>query len=48
VRPGDKLVTVAKIVKERVPLGIYDVEGYVDGELAATARVKCMISNGRK
>ncbi|MCR5752899.1 MAG: 3-hydroxyacyl-ACP dehydratase FabZ [Kiritimatiellae bacterium] len=48
VRPGDKLVTVARIVKERVPLGIYEVEGYVDGELAATARVKCMISNGRK
>ena len=48
VRPGDKLVTLAKIVKERVPLGIYEVEGYVDGELAASAKVKCMITNGRK
>ncbi|MBR1921009.1 MAG: 3-hydroxyacyl-ACP dehydratase FabZ [Kiritimatiellae bacterium] len=48
VRPGDKLVTVAKIVKERVPLGVYDVAGYVDGELAASARVKCMLMNGRK
>ena len=48
VRPGDKLVTVARIVKERVPLGIYEVEGYVDGELAASAKVKCMITNGRK
>ena len=48
VRPGDKLVTVAKIVKERVPLGVYEVEGYVDGELAASAKVKCMLMNGRK
>ena len=48
VRPGDRLVTVAKIVKERVPLGVYEVEGYVDGELAASAKVKCMITNGRK
>ena len=48
VRPGDKLVTLAKIVKERVPLGVYEVEGYVDGELAASAKVKCMITNGRK
>ena len=48
VRPGDKLVTVARIVKERVPLGIYEVEGYVEGELAASAKVKCMITNGRK
>ena len=48
VRPGDRLVTVARIVKERVPLGVYEVEGYVDGELAASAKVKCMITNGRK
>ena len=48
VRPGDKLVTVARIVKERVPLGIYEVEGYVEGELAVSAKVKCMITNGRK
>ena len=48
VRPGDRLVTVARIVKERVPLGVYEVEGYVDGELAASAKVKCMLMNGRK
>ena len=48
VRPGDKLVTVARIVKERVPLGIYEVEGYVEGELSVSAKVKCMITNGRK
>ena len=48
VRPGDKLVTVARIVRERVPLGVYEVEGYVNGELAASAKVKCMITNGRK
>jgi 3-hydroxyacyl-[acyl-carrier-protein] dehydratase len=48
VRPGDRLVTVARIVRERVPLGVYEVEGYVDGELAANAKVKCMVSNGRK
>ena len=48
VRPGDRLVTVARIVKERVPLGVYDVEGYVGDELAASARVKCMLMNGRK
>ena len=48
VRPGDKLVTVVKIVKERVPLGVYEVSGYVGDELAATAKVKCMLMNGRK
>ena len=48
VRPGDKLVTVAKIVKERVPLGVYEVFGYVGDELAASAKVKCMLMNGRK
>ena len=29
VRPGDKLTTVAKIVRERVPLGVYELSGYV-------------------
>ena len=48
VRPGDRLVTVARIVRERVPLGVYEVEGYVDGELACCAKVKCMVTNGRK
>lgn len=48
VRPGDKLTTVVKIVRERVPLGVYDVTGYVGEELAVTAKVKCMLMNGRK
>ena len=48
VRPGDKLTTVVKIVRERVPLGVYELEGYVGDELAATAKVKCMLMNGRK
>ena len=48
VRPGDKLVMVAKNIRERVPLGFYEVFGYVDGELATTAKVKCMLMNGRK
>ena len=48
VRPGDKLVTVVKVVRERVPLGVYEVTGYVGDELAASAKVKCMLMNGRK
>ena len=48
VRPGDKLVTIVKIVRERVPLGVYEVTGYVGDELAASAKVKCMLMNGRK
>lgn len=48
VRPGDKFVTVVKIIRERVPLGVYEVSGYVEGELAATATVKCMLMNGRQ
>lgn len=48
VRPGDKLTTVVKIVRERVPLGVYELEGYVGDELASTAKVKCMLMNGRK
>jgi len=48
-RPGDKLVTVVKIVRERVPLGIYELKGYLNGEPdskgqpAVEATVKCMI-----
>ena len=48
VRPGDKLVTVVKVIRERVPLGVYEVVGYVGDELAVEAKVKCMLSNGRK
>ena len=43
VLPGDKLTTVVKIIRERAPLGVYELAGYVDGELAVTAKVKCMI-----
>lgn len=48
VRPGEKLVTVVKIIRERVPLGTYEVKGYVGDELAAEATVKCMLMNGRR
>ena len=43
VRPGDTLVTVAMIKRERPPLAIYDLKGYVGDELAVEAEVKCMI-----
>lgn len=52
-RPGDKLVTVVEIVRERVPLGVYKVRGYLNGEAdakglpAVEATVKCMLMNGR-
>ena len=43
VRPGDTLTTVVKIVRERQPLGVYEITGYVNGELAVTTKVKCML-----
>lgn len=52
-RPGDKLVTVVSIVRERKPLGVYEVKGYLNGEpnergeAAVEARVKCMLIDGR-
>ena len=48
-RPGDKLVTVVHIVKERPPLGVYEVKGYRNGEAdkrgnpAVECTVKCMM-----
>ncbi len=48
VRPGDKLTTVVKTIRERLPLGTYEVSGYVGDTLAVTATVKCMMSNNRK
>lgn len=48
-RPGDRLVTVVRVVKERAPLGIYEVRGYRNGEAdvhgnpAAECVVKCMM-----
>ena len=48
-RPGDRLVTVVEIVRERAPLGVYRVKGYLNGEPnakgepAAECTVKCMM-----
>ena len=48
-RPGDRLVTVVEIVRERAPLGIYKFKGYLNGEPnekgepAAECTVKCMM-----
>ena len=51
-RPGDRLVTVVEIVRERVPLGVYRVRGYLNGEPnpadrkggpAVECTVKCMM-----
>lgn len=50
-RPGDRLITVAEVVRERPPLGIYKFKGYLNGEPnakgepAAECTVKCMIGN---
>lgn len=48
-RPGDRLVTVVRVVKEHAPLGIYEVKGYRNGEAdkrgnpAVECTVKCMM-----
>ena len=48
-RPGDRLVTVVKTIREKQPLGVYEVKGYLNGEAdakglpAAEAVVKCMM-----
>lgn len=48
-RPGDKLVTVVEIVREREPLGVYKVKGFLNGEPnekgepAVECTVKCMM-----
>jgi len=48
-RPGDKLVTVVEIVRERAPLGIYKFKGYLNGEPneknlpAVESTLKCLI-----
>ena len=50
-RPGDRLVTVVEIVRERAPLGIYRMKGYLNGEPnakgepAAECTVKCMMGS---
>ena len=43
VRPGDTLYTVVETVRERPPLAVYRLKGYVGDELAAEAEVKCMV-----
>lgn len=52
-RPGDRLVTVCEIVRERLPLGVYRFKGYRNGEPeenglpAVECSVKCMLGGGR-
>lgn len=48
VRPGDRLVTVVENVKVGSRLGIFGLKGYVDGELAAEATVKCILGEKDK
>ncbi len=49
-KPGDRLVTVVEIVRERLPLGIYRLKGYLNGEPnekgepAIDCSVKCMMA----
>lgn len=53
-RPGDKLVTVVEVVRERQPLGVYRFKGYLNGEPnakgepAAECTVKCMMGKAEK
>jgi len=48
-RPGDRLLTVVEIVRERAPLGIYKFKGYLNGEPnergfpAVESTLKCLI-----
>ena len=48
VRPGDKLVTVARNVKVLSKLGVFALKGYVGDELAAEAEVKCVLGTKDK
>ena len=43
VRPGEKLVTVARNLRVRKPLGVFELKGYVGDELACDCTVKCML-----
>ena len=53
-RPGDKLVTVVEIVRERSPLGIYNLRGYRNGEptdkgeAVVECTVKCFIGRAKE
>ena len=48
VRPGDRFTTVVANVKVGSKLGIFALKGYVDGELAAEAKVKCILGEKEK
>lgn len=51
--PGDKIVSVVEIVRERAPLGVYSIKGYRNGEPnekgepAVECKVKCLIGKAR-
>ena len=47
VRPGDKFVTVAITERLRSIAGTFDVKGYVNGELAAEAKIMCMLGENK-
>lgn len=46
VRPGDRLESVARLIKRRGNIGKFHVEATVDGELAAEADLGFVISSG--
>ena len=48
IRPGDKLVTVVDNIKVGSKLGAFSLKGYVEGELAAEAKVKCFLGEKDK
>ncbi|MGN0852970.1 MAG: 3-hydroxyacyl-ACP dehydratase FabZ family protein [Kiritimatiellia bacterium] len=45
VRPGDTLMTVARVKRLRTPLAVFELKGYVGDELACEAVVKCMLGS---
>ena len=48
VRPGDRFVTVVDNIKVGSKLGAFSLKGYVEGELAAEAKVKCFLGEKDK
>jgi len=48
VRPGDKLVTVVLNKKLLSKLGVFELKGYVNGNLAVEAEVKCVLGTQDK
>ena len=48
VRPGDRFVTVVDNIKVGSKLGVFSLKGYVEGELAAEAKVKCFLGEKDK